>query len=139
METTKPFIIDDIGQRSGRSYEGKFTVKTLLSRRENFVADERRRFILGMNGTQAAPSLSGEAYMLGQLSVRIIDAPKWWTDSDNGLDLVDENIIGLVYRLMEERVKEAEDEIAGKAKGSLEKLAKSSAKRVSASPAEKEE
>lgn len=139
METTKIFSINEIGQRSGKSYDGKFTVKTLLTRRENFVADERRRFILGTNAQGAVPSLSGEAYMLGQLSVRIVDAPQWWVDSDNGLDIVDENIIGILYKLMEEKVKEAEEEIAAKAKQSLEKLAKSTTKRVSAAAAEKEE
>ena len=132
METTKIFSINEVGQRSGRVYDGKFTVKTLLNRRENFIADERRRFIVGSNSQGVAPSLSGEAYILGQLSVRIVESPKWWTESDNGLDLPDENIIGTIFKLMEEKVAEFEAEVKGQAKTSLEKLTKSATKRIAA-------
>lgn len=124
METTATFIVNEIGQNTGMPYEGKFVIKTILSRRDNFIADERRRMIIGMNPAGAMPSLQGEALMLSLLSVRIMESPKWWTDSDNGLDLKDENIIGVLYQLCEEKAKEYQADLAKNAKASLEKLSK---------------
>jgi len=140
METTVSFQFDEIGQRSGKSFTGKFQIKSVLSRREHFLADERRRFILGPNPAGAPPSLQGEAYMLGRLYVLISDGPEWWMNSDGGLDIADENVIGELYRLAEEKVKEKEEELAAQAKAALTKLAsRTSKKSASQSQADKEE
>jgi hypothetical protein len=128
VETTETFTISELGQNTGKPYDGKFVIKTILSRRDAFAADERRRMIIGVNPSMVMPALSGEAYMLGQLFVHIIEAPKWWLDSDRGLDIEDENIIGVLYKLVEEKSKEKRDQIQANAKSSLEKLAKSAKK-----------
>jgi hypothetical protein len=131
MKTTALFSVSIVGQRTGKPYNGKFTVKTVLSRRENFLADERRRLILGSNSAGAPPSLQGEAFMLGQLFVRLVEAPDWWKNADNGLDLEDENVIGEIYQLTEAEVASSEKELADSAKTSLNKLANSTSKKPS--------
>lgn len=98
MEATTQFTISEIGEYSGKNYSGTFKVKTLLTRSDMFVSDQRRRDILGANGEQALDVLKAEAFMLGQLYVRVLDAPKFWKDSNFGLDLEDVNVISSIYK-----------------------------------------
>ncbi len=130
-DATEPINLSVVGTRTGKPYSGKFLVKTVLSRRENFMADERRRFILGANALSAPPALQGEAFMLGQLYVRIAESPDWWRNSDGGLDLEDENVIGELFKLIEGKVEESEDKLQAEAKVAVEKLANSSSKKNS--------
>lgn len=99
METTAQFAISETGDESGRPYTGTFKVKTLLDRRDRFLADERRRTILGASGQDALVGLQEEAFVLGQLHVRVLEAPQWWRDSNSGLALEDGNIIIKLYEL----------------------------------------
>jgi hypothetical protein len=99
METTVTFSINVIGEESGNPFTGTFKVKTLLSRREHFAADERRRMIVGANPTTILPKLDTDAFMIAQLSVRVVEAPSWWKQSDSGLDLDDSNVIAEVFSL----------------------------------------
>lgn len=123
-ETTTVLSVSTTGTRTGKPYQGKLTVKTVLSRREAFLADERRRFILGGNAASAPPALQGEAYMLGLLYVRIVDGPDWWKNSDGGLELEDENIIGELYKLTEDAIAEREKELQTQSEKALKTLAK---------------
>ena len=124
METTTIVQVNVIGTETGNPYTGKFKVKTLLTRRDAFAADERRRVLIGANPSAVSPSTSAEAFMISQLSVRVLDAPKWWGDSDSGLDLEDDNVISEIFTL----VMKAEDE----RKDSLKKESKKAVKRMSA-------
>jgi hypothetical protein len=124
-ETTSTVSISTTGTRTGKPYQGKITVKTVLNRRENFLADERRRFILGGNAASAPPALQGEAFMLGLLYVRIVDGPDWWKNSDGGLELEDENVIGELYKLTEDAIAEREKELQSQSEKALKTLAKS--------------
>jgi hypothetical protein len=128
MDTIRKISFNSVGQRTQNPYQGSFSIETVLSRRDNFAADERRRVIIGANPAGVAPSIMGEAYMLSQLFVRIVEAPKWWTESDNGMDLKDENVIGELFRLVELKVKEYEDEIIDAGKEAVSKLNKSAKK-----------
>jgi hypothetical protein len=76
--------------------------------------------------------------MLGQLFVRILEGPKWWKDSDGGLDLEDENVIGELYRIVDLKVNESEDDLSKEGKAAVEKLTKT-AKRLSTEPVERPE
>jgi hypothetical protein len=124
METTVEFKINEIGDDTGNPYTGTFKVKTLLDRRDRFVADERRRGIIGANAADALVSLQEEAFILGQLFVRVVDGPKWWKDSNGGLSLEDGNVIVKVYELtLAEEVKRKE-KIREEAKQAVRKLSK---------------
>jgi hypothetical protein len=137
METTVPFKVSVIGQNTGKPYDGTFTLNLIISRREAFVADERRRTIIGANPLGVAPALNGEAYMLGQLYVRLSNGPSWWKDSEYGLDLSDENVIGEMYRSVELKIKEHEASLASAGKTAVNNMAK--AQKVSVQPADKME
>lgn len=129
-DATAPIHISTVGSVTGKPYNGKFLIKTVLNRRENFLADERRRYILGGNPNSAPPALQGEAYMLGQLFVRIVEAPDWWKQSDSGLDIEDDNVIGELYKAAEAAASDREKVIQDEAKASLEQLAKNPSKKV---------
>lgn len=138
MDTIKQISLDITGESTRHVYQGKFSIETVLDRRANFAADERRRMLIGANPTGVAPSVMGEAYMLGQLFVRIVEGPKWWTDSDNGIELKDANVIGELFRLVTLKVEERDAEIIGNGKQAVEKLTKS-AKKITANEGEAED
>ena len=123
-ETTVTFEINEIGSETGNPFNGTFKVKTLLSRREEFIADERRRSIVGTLANGVAPSLGGEAFMQGQLFVRIVEAPKWWEDSDSGLDLKDLNVIVAVFNAAMKAEKDRKDKVKDDSQKALKKMTK---------------
>lgn len=99
MELIAQVSFSGKGKLTGTQYDGIFQVRTCLTRREQFTADQKRREIIGpMTPEAAMPALVGEAFMLGQLSVRILEAPGWWRAADGGLDLRDANIIDELFR-----------------------------------------
>lgn len=49
------------------------------------------------------------AEIFSQLTVRITDAPSWWRNSDNGMDLSDDKVVAEIY---EAAIKAEQDEIA---------------------------
>ena len=132
METTQKFSVSLIGEDTAQPFNGDFVVKTVLTRRELFLADERRRIILGMVPAGVPASISGEAYMLGQLHVRIVSAPDWWNKSEGGLDIADANVIGEVFRLALEKEEERKKALQENSKAALDKISKSASKRISA-------
>lgn len=124
METTASFMINVTGETTGRNYSGKFVVKTVITRRDGFIADEKRRFLLGSSPDAASSSIKGEAFIFGQLSVRIVEAPKFWTDSDNGLDLEDVNVIGEIFKITMEKEEEYQKSLKEKAGEAVKTLSK---------------
>ena len=99
METTKVMSVDVRDEETGDNYRGDFSFRCLLTRRQRMFADQVRRTILGPSpeGSDATNAVHTEAYILGQLSVRVVDAPNWWTNSDSGRDLNGYNVILAVY------------------------------------------
>jgi hypothetical protein len=124
MENSKEFEISTIGKDTGKSYAGTFKVKGILNRRDNFLADAARRRIIGPSPADALPALQGEAYMLGQLQVRILEAPDWWTNNAQGELLEDSNVISEVFELAIKTADEVTKAINDQATAALEKLSK---------------
>lgn len=124
METTTSFMVNIIGEDTGRTYSGKFVVKTRITRRDHFIADERRRILLGANPAAASPAVQGEAFIFGQLAVRIVEAPKFWMDSDNGLDLEDANVVGEIFKLVMDKEEEFQKSLKEKADEATKALSK---------------
>jgi len=125
METSKPVSISCVGNKTGKPYNGSFTIMTVTTNRIDFQADLRRRQILGPSpdGTPPAANLQWKAFMLGQLFARIQTSPSWWESSDYGLDLEDDNVVTEVYNKLLEAEEEAEKAIKDDAKKALKKLA----------------
>jgi hypothetical protein len=122
MDTIKTIELVTTGQDTGHPYSGNFEVKTVLSRRDRFAADQKRREVLGPGGDSALPTLQGEAFMIGQLWVRVVKAPDWWSNANCGLDLKDENVTPELFELALKAESDAVKELQSKAKSSLEKL-----------------
>ena len=97
METFVQFSISEKGENSGKDFSGIFKIKTLLTRSDMFLSDQRRRDILGPNAESALDALKAEAFMLGQLFVRVVESPRFWKDSNYGLELEDINVISVLF------------------------------------------
>ena len=106
METTTKFSVSLVGESTGKPYSGDFVVKTVLTRRDAFIADERRRLVIGSNAESVPPGLNSEAFVLGQLMVRIVESPTWWRDSDGGLNMEDLNVTMELFKLAMEKEEE---------------------------------
>jgi hypothetical protein len=128
MDTIKVIEFNGIGENTGQSFNGRFKLKTILSRRDRFAADLRRREILGPQSENAMAALNGESFMLGRLFVSIIEAPSWWENSANGLDLNDGNIIAELFEECLKAEKEQLESVQEKASQALEKLSKKTKK-----------
>lgn len=124
MENSKVIELSTTGNVTGKPYVGSFRAKGILTRRDQFLADAARRRIIGPNPGDALPALQGEAYMLGQLSVRLVQAPDWWLAAANGELLEDGNVIAEVYELALQAENDLKKEINEAAKVALEKLTK---------------
>jgi hypothetical protein len=124
MEVTDTVSISSTGSLTGKSYIGTFKVKTILSRRDHFAADEQRRIILGANCQAALEPLKQEAFMLGQLSVRILESPDWWKAAGLGLELEDPNIIEEIFQAAVAAGTKAKAEIKKEAAEALARLNK---------------
>lgn len=128
----KEFAINEIGAVTKERYTGTFQVKRVLTQREEFLADHRRRSILGPNPENSSMAMAQNAYALGQLSVRIVKAPTWWNPNSEdvgGLDLLDENLIAKVFEETLKAEQEWRDEIAKKAEASVKTVEEAAEKK----------
>jgi hypothetical protein len=98
MSNTEKFTISLDGDKTGLKWHGEFESKILLSHRDELVRDARRRELLGTNAQFATDRALNQAEVLAELAVRLVKAPQFWTESNGGLDLIDDNIVGAVYK-----------------------------------------
>jgi hypothetical protein len=96
------FDVNVVGNATGQTWAGSFTVKPLLSWRDGLAQDKLRRELLGADAQNASPDAVAMAVILSELSVRVIDAPAWWKESKGGLDLPDDEVITTIYSKMRE-------------------------------------
>jgi hypothetical protein len=68
--------------------------------------DEYRRGLLGLNPAGAIDDAIGSSVVLATCQAHIIEAPKWWEKSNNGLDLMDSEPLMDVYG----KIREAQSE-----------------------------
>jgi hypothetical protein len=126
-DNTFTFTITEVGDSTGEKFNWAFTAKRRLSIRDMITKDAQRRFIIGDRPETAAPDTVMRAEMLAYLSVSITESPKAWRDSQNGLDLFDDNVLIKMYETIQEAqnkaIQEAQKE-AEEAKAGLRKIAK---------------
>ena len=136
MRSDTSFAISAVGEDSERVYDGSFSVKSTVTRRETFEIDRLRRQIIGPSpdGTPPANQVQAEAYMLAHLAVRVIKSPKWWEDADNGMDLEDYNVILEVFNAMLEQ----DEKIVEDTKEQTKKVSKKLKKKDSEEPSEED-
>jgi len=119
-----PFTISVVGNVTGETFKGKFSAKPHLSFRDELLQDKIRRELLGPDAEHASEAAKIQSFMFSQLAVRIVDAPGWWKDNGNGLDLVDDNVIAEVYQEVMRIEKEALKELQEKGDKALDDLKK---------------
>lgn len=92
-----PFTLHEVGETTDKTYTGEFRAKKRLSHRDHLRKDQVRRELLGgQPGVPTERALS-TAMILSELAVRLTKTPDWWVDAGNGIDLEDDNVIGVVY------------------------------------------
>lgn len=120
--------VNVVGNQTGNPYIGEFTVKLSLTKREQLKADMIRREILGPSplNNEPAPKLQTDAFILGQLAVRVTKAPKFWEDSNGGLELPegDDNLLYELYNQILEKIEANTNKMREQAKKALENMAK---------------
>jgi hypothetical protein len=84
------------GQYTKKKFEGLFTMKCKLTMAEKYKLEmEKSRMKSDVRfGTDGFDTIIS---ILAALRVRVIKAPDWWTQSDGGLDLIDDNVVLEVY------------------------------------------
>lgn len=118
------FTVDVVGDVTGERWVGKFTAKRRLSFKEQLARDNERRRLIGPSVGDPLPRAVSAANIFSELAVRLVDAPSWWRDKDNGTELEDDSVVSRVYMEALEIKEEAEGELkkeADKAEGDLKK------------------
>jgi hypothetical protein len=91
------FVVNLIGDQTGETHTGKFVAKKRLSFNDQMRRDNFRRQFLGAAPGEPSPRAASMATIFSELLVRLIEAPSWWVESDEGRDLEDENVAVDVY------------------------------------------
>ena len=115
----KYFDVDITGIDTGVRYQGQFKVKCVLDiAGKHALALEKTRLMADY--ANPSPDLQAIAIALATVRAKIIDAPAWWKEADDGAKLIDENVIIEIY----DKCNEAEDEWRKKLKESAQQAKK---------------
>lgn len=114
------FTVKVIGEATGNEYAGNFKVWPILHQGQQFTRDEVVRNLLGAKSGEASPAALSRAFVLAEIQVRSIEVPAFWKEVDNGLKLVDENVMGHVY----DRIQEVEKAWRAKVKAEADEKRK---------------
>lgn len=93
----KSFTISVTDKITGELVRGAFKVKTRLSWRDQLARERIRLDLLGPLAAQASVRAREQADLVSELAVRIVEAPQFWKEADNGLDLQDDAIMVEVF------------------------------------------
>jgi hypothetical protein len=101
------FTMSTVGEVSGLTYAGEFSIKIRLSHRDTLKMDSIRRDLLGDFSEGASSDAIDLANVIAFLGVHVLSAPSWWRDAGNGLDLEDGNVLKSVIEGIR-KIKEAD-------------------------------
>jgi hypothetical protein len=92
----KTFTISVIGEISKERYEGTFSCVCVPTGgiRNGILRDETRE---AGDMTSIPNELFYRAKWLANVKWRVLEAPEWWRGTQNGLNLLDDNILKEVY------------------------------------------
>lgn len=96
------FEIHIIGEETGELFMGTFRAKEKLSWSDQLAIDRLRRELLGPLGHEADVVTQNRALIISELTFRLTETPEWWKNSRGGLDLIDNNVILIVYEKTKE-------------------------------------
>jgi hypothetical protein len=114
-----------VGDKTGKKYEGSFTVKCVLTNAESIrVAVNTERYCEGQPGIPAYYRLFNRAIAEAEVRVRFDKdkgrpmAPGWWIDAEAGRELFDQNVVFDIYNQCMAAEKAWKDKVNGSAKES---------------------
>jgi hypothetical protein len=122
MIKDQAFTISVVGDITGETFRGDFRAYKFLTHRQQLMLDQRRREILGTLPDGASVRAVNQATIFAQVQVRLSDAPKWWIESGNGIDLVDDNVVLAVFDNVMKVEQEALEAVKKKAEDAKESL-----------------
>jgi hypothetical protein len=98
---TKPvegvaFEVHVKGVATGKTWDGKFRAKALLTFREQMASDRLKREYTGPDCIDG--DILAQATIISELAFRLTETPEWWRESKGGLDLSDSNVLTEVYK-----------------------------------------
>ena len=125
------FTVDEFGDTSAERFQGKFSLKTVLTHKEQLRRDELRRAYLGsFNQATPSPRAANQAELFAEINSRIVDlqkgCPSWWKDADMGLELQDDNVVMAINKKLNEGLElreKAVKEAIAEARGDIKALA----------------
>jgi hypothetical protein len=118
-DNEKTFNINMEGETTKEKFVGSFTCKLRLSHRDSITKDNLRRTLLNGAPDTAGGRAASLAFLSSELAVRIVKSPNWYSGSDNGLDLEDDNVLAKIYELCTKAEKEAFEALHGKAEEAI--------------------
>ncbi|WNM70150.1 hypothetical protein [Myxococcus phage Mx1] len=118
----KQFSIHVVGEATGKTYTGDFVVQVVLGSRHHFLTDQLYRKYLGGDPTHADSDVKFRAKVLSEINGAIVQAPLFWREEGDGVDLLDDNVLSEVYSGLLKKVEEFENERQEKTKAAADKL-----------------
>lgn len=122
LNDPKTFAIDVVGSITQRQYTGLFKIKPLLSHREKLRKDEYRRQLLGANTDFTSQEAAKIAGVFSSIWAHMVDAPSWWKEAGNGVDLIDEEPVIAVLDKIDEFQNEIIQQITKSGENSKKEL-----------------
>lgn len=113
------FTINVTGETTGESFRGVFKAKPRLSHRDTLTQDQMRRDLLGPKPAEAGPGAVASSTVFSKIWIHLTEAPNWWKEAGNGVDLLDEAPVVAVY----DQVQKIEQAAIDKVKKPAEKIA----------------
>jgi hypothetical protein len=122
MIKDQAFTVSVVGETTGETFRGEFRAYKFLTHRQQLMLDQKRRELLGANAETASVRARNQSEVFSQLFVRLSEAPKWWLESGNGMDLVDDNVMVEVFTAAMKVEEEAVASVRKKAEEAKESL-----------------
>ena len=115
----RAFDVDVEGDTTGLKYKGQFTVKCVLNMAGKHALELEKTRLMA---DYANPSrgLVGIAVTLATIRAKIVEAPEWWKNADDGAEIIDENVILAIYDKCNEMEAKWRKELKGKAEEAQE-------------------
>lgn len=107
---------------SGELFAGTFKVRRRLSHMQSLRRDELRRELLGARGEGAPQDLKYNAFILSTCAAYVINGPRWWDESSNGVDLLDVEPVAAVFNEISKILDTVAAELDVKSKKAVEAL-----------------
>lgn len=95
-ESTHEFDLDVNGEYSNRPHKGSFTSK-ILTLRDQALVSKHRAYLNGDIVQHLDLQTLRLHQMISYLKYALVEVPKWWREADLGYELLDMNVIEVVY------------------------------------------